>query len=167
MTLWSKELRWESIHFSTWTWSEMYKTHRQPTTQYLRLLALHSSHIEWALRGSAHWKVTAGRLCEHGAWGILPVNLHSEIKQKNTCVKTQSGWQKQNHHKPVLWKKTWWVSLWKSDGQTQKSHTLQHNNLYNYNEHQWMSNIFWSPDRGHNPRNGIWNNPICLVMLSK
>ena len=30
-----------------------------------------------------------------------------------------------------------------------------------------ISNIFWSVNRGHDPRNGIWNEPICLVILSE
>ena len=28
------------------------------------------------------------------------------------------------------------------------------------------SDILQVADRGHDPRNGIWNDPLCLVMLS-
>ena len=29
-----------------------------------------------------------------------------------------------------------------------------------------ISDNFQSADRGHNPRHGIWNDPVCLVKLS-
>ena len=40
----------------------------------------------------------------------------------------------------------------------QKSHTLT----------WWsVSDIFWAVDRGHCPRNGIWNDDMCQVILSQ